>query len=401
MTTTTKNALPVSHGFKRVIGSYTSYFPGPTLLCICSIHGNEPSGLRAFEKVMARLTKDQPKLRGQLVGLAGNLSALEKKVRFIDKDLNRLWAAERVQGFKDGSIGQSWHLTENTEQKDLLDHMQEIFSNSPGPIYVLDLHTTSSSSLPFISINDTIRNRNFARHFPMPIILGIEEHLNGTILNYINELGYIAIGIEAGQHDDPASIKAHEAAIWVALEKNGCIEPGMVPQFIRQWLKEEQARLNKIFEVRYRHGIEALESFTMYPGFQNFQSIKKNQPLAESNQGEIKALETGTLLMPLYQKQGDDGFFIVRRIKPFWLVVSKWLRSINAHRILPYFPGITKHQGKHYELEVNTNIARWYVIEFFHLMGFRRKEKREQRIIFRRREHDFRGPEDDQKPIKH
>ncbi|MGI9544003.1 MAG: succinylglutamate desuccinylase/aspartoacylase family protein, partial [Cyclobacteriaceae bacterium] len=191
--------------FKRVIGSYSCDLPGPTMLFICSLHGNEPSGLVAFERVIERLSKDQPKLHGRLIGLAGNLAALEQNVRFIDKDLNRAWTSERIQGLANGTIGHSWHLSENTEQKDLMDHMKEIFSNRRGPVYVFDLHTTSSVSEAFISINDTIRNRTFAQHFPIPIILGIEEHLEGTILNYINELGHIAIGIEGGQHQDPAS----------------------------------------------------------------------------------------------------------------------------------------------------------------------------------------------------
>lgn len=390
----TRDVATDSKGLKRVIGSHSCDLPGPTMLFICSLHGNEPSGLIAFERVMEMLTKEHTKLYGSLIGLAGNLAALENNVRFIDKDLNRSWTTDRIQGLTDGTIGQSWHLSENTEQKDLLDHMHNIFAQSNGPIYVFDLHTTSSSSEAFISINDTIRNRTFAQHFPMPIILGIEEHLEGTVLNYINDLGYIAVGIEGGQHEDPASANRHEAAIWLALEKAGCIDAETVPQPARHWLEEQQAHSNKIFEVRYRHALQPGQTFNMHSGFENFQLIKKNAPLANDHQGIVRAPQSGSIFMPLYQKQGEDGFFIIRRIKSIWLGISKWLRKRNAHRLFAHFPGITKHQGKDYELVVDTNIARWYVIELFHLMGFRRKEIGTHKIIFRRREYDFKGPEE-------
>ena len=390
------SVAPEDAGVKRQIGSYSNNLPGPTLLFICGLHGNEPSGVLAFLRVIDRLNNKKPQLHGTLVGLAGNLVALEKKVRFIDRDLNRSWTNERIQGLRDGTIGHSWHLSENAEQKDLMDHMEEIFSQSRGPIYVFDLHSTSSDSKAFISINDTIRNRTFAQHFPFPIILGIEEHLDGTALNYINQLGYIAIGIEGGQHEDPAAVDRHESAIWLALEKAGSIEPSIVPIQARKWLNEKQTQANKIFEVRYRHAVQKNQAFKMNLGFQNFQLIRKNDPLATSDQGVVRAPETGKMFMPLYQKQGDDGFFIVRQIKPFWLAVSKWLRKMNVHKLFAHFPGIAKHEGKDYELVVNTNIARWYVIELFHLMGFRRKEKGENKIIFRRRQYDFKGPEKDQ-----
>lgn len=48
-------------------------------------------------------------------------------------------------------------------------------------------------------------------------MLGIEDYVNGTLLNYINELGYIALGYEAGQHDDPRSIGKHIVFIYPSL----------------------------------------------------------------------------------------------------------------------------------------------------------------------------------------
>ena len=44
--------------------------------------------------------------------------------------------------------------------------------------------------------------------------------------------------------------------------------------------------------------------------------------------------------MPLYQPQGDDGFFVMREFRPFWLRVSSLLRRARADllfRLLPAF----------------------------------------------------------------
>lgn len=388
----TKYNQPKTKLFKRVVGHYNSDQPGPTILCICCMHGNEPSGRVAFEKVIKRLNQDQFKIQGKLIGLIGNLAALETNRRFIDKDLNRLWTTKRMAGIKNGAISHSWNLAEITEQKDLFDHMQDIFESSQGPVIVLDLHTTSAPSQAFISINDTIRNRAFALNFQLPVILGIEEHLDGTVLNYINEIGYIALGIEAGQHDDPASVDQHETAIWLALNKSGCLDADYVPEHIRQRLNEKQSLSDKVFEVRYRHQINSIEAFEMIAGFVNFQPVKKAAILAKSSSGFVKAPEKGRIFMPLYQKQGDDGFFIVREIRRFWLSISKWLRIIDLHKLLPYIPGVSRYKNREYELVVNTKKARWLVVEFFHLLGFRRNQRRDSQIIFCRRKYDFKGP---------
>ena len=55
------------------------------------------------------------------------------------------------------------------------------------------------------------------------MILGLEERLNGTTLNYINDCGYIAVGFEGGQNDAPSSIDHHELAMWTILLTAGCV----------------------------------------------------------------------------------------------------------------------------------------------------------------------------------
>ena len=48
--------------------------------------------------------------------------------------------------------------------------------------------------------------------------------------------------------------------------------------------------------------------------YRNFDKIYKGELLAHDAHGEIRALCDGLILMPLYQKQGSDGFFVIKDI---------------------------------------------------------------------------------------
>ena len=63
-----------------------------------------------------------------------------------------------------------------------------------------------------------------------------------------------------------------------------------------------------------RHAIQPVEGFEMLPGFKNFQKVKKGELIAKDKNGDIFSPANGRILMPLYQKQGEDGFFIIKEI---------------------------------------------------------------------------------------
>ena len=65
----------------------------------------------------------------------------------------------------------------------------------------------------------------------------------------------------------------------------------------------------------YHYKIHPGESFQMNPGFKNFDLIQKGEALASNATGAIHSPCEGLILMPKYQSQGDDGFFIVEKIE--------------------------------------------------------------------------------------
>lgn len=384
-----------SFQIERVIGEYSQNIPGPTLIFIGGIHGNEPSGVIALKQIFDELHHLKPQIKGGIYGLAGNLTALSKGLRYVQSDLNRIWKTQRMTETNNGKYTSENESIEGQEQKELYEAIKKVTQNN-HKVYLFDLHTTSSESQPFITIGDTLRNRIFAMKFPIPIILGIEEQIEGTLLSYINsEFGFITMGFESGQHDALSSIEIHKTLIWLVLFHTKCIKSKDIPNLkeyhktLVSYAKDNQ----KIFEIRYRYDISELKEFKMNPGFQNFQSINKGTLLAKNEFGDIPSLEKGMVFLPLYQAQGDDGFFVVKPIIPFWLKVSAFLRKIRTDKILPFLPGIKKHPEIENTLIVNTKIARWFVIELFHLLGFRKEMRMNGKLIVTRRKYDTIEPQ--------
>ncbi len=373
----------------RVIGAYRGTEAGPSLICVGSIHGNEPSGANALERVMATLADRKPAIRGEVVGLTGNIRAISKRVRFLAKDLNRHWTPERVAQMSRGELPDNPDA-EDHEQFELQTALNDAFSRARGQVYFLDLHTTSAKSGPFLVIGDTLRNRRFAMSIPAPIILGLEERLGGTLPEYANSLGHITIGFEAGQHDDPRSVDIHEAGIWLGMISSGIIDESDVPEAeaYRALMRKASEGVPRVLELCHHHRIKQSDGFVMEPQIPNFEMIQAGQRLAGDKNGDVLAPVKGRLLLPLYQGQGNDGYFLARGINPMWLTVSSWFRRMRLDRIVHWLPGVRRRPADPNTVEIDDHIARWFVVQIFHLLGFRQRSHREGQWVFSRRKHD-------------
>lgn len=388
MTITEEICGPGEHIIGEVIGAED----GPTLIIVGGVHGNEPAGVLAAKNVLSHLTAFRTKMKGRVIFLAGNTRALVRDARYINEDLNRHWNNANVYANSPDSIyfGVS---NEDTEQNELLKIFQEIFSNVKDEVYVLDLHSTSADGVPFVTLGDTLRNRAFAKNFPTTIVLGIEEQLEGTMLEYLNNLGAVTLGFEGGQHQAAVTVENHEAVIWIALTATGCLSEGCIPHFERY--KETLKQISggtRFVEVRYRHALQSVDEFRMHSGYKNFQPIKRGEILAYDKKGKVRAKEAGLILMPLYQPQGDDGFFLVREVKGLWLTLSKVLRRLNLSNLIHLLPGVSKNPKEEGVYRINTKIARLFPLQVFHLLGFRKLRWADNLLTVSRRLHDTVSP---------
>ena len=367
----------------RIIKKIEGKKEGPTVVFFGGIHGNETAGVFALHSVLNNINADD--VKGTVYGITGNIKALEKNQRFIEKDLNRIWTLENLESLENKDT----HHPEELEQIELYSILKNILNSHKGPFYFIDLHTTSSRTLPFITINDSIINRKFSQLFPVPIVLGIEEYLNGPLLSYINTLGYVSLGFESGQHDDEHSITCAIAFINLVLGYTDVVLKENLENFEVYYnlLKLESLSIKDVFEIVHLHSIVNGEQFKMLPNFNSFQNISKGTPLAISDGKQLMAQYNSVMFMPLYQKRGNDGYFLIKKIKPFFLNLSIVLRRIKADSLLVLLPGISWDSKDKNALHVNLKVTKFLAKPIFHLLGYRNRslDKNHLKIFNRER----------------
>ncbi len=379
----------------RVLGEVRGEREGPTLIAIGGVHGNEPAGVEAILAVLESLASDPASLRGEFIGLTGNRIGLARGRRFVDIDLNRLWSYDgrKPLGVKEDGTP-DLDRTEVREQIALKQAIVEAAKRAKGPVYVLDLHTTSGEGPGFTAIGDTLANRAFAAEIPVPLVLGLEELVDGTLLEYLDESGFVSAVFEIGQHEEDIAARRGVAGLMIALAGAGLLDRERDSRVsrARRYLAAETRELPPVVEMQWRHPVEAGDGFRMRPGFRNFQPIQEGDVLADDRSGFVRANRSGRILMPLYQELGEDGFFLTREVRPFWLAVSSFMRRIGLCRLIPLLPGVRFRDRRRGIVEIDKRVARYYALQFFHLMGYRKRREEEGKLLMIRRGFDVGSP---------
>ena len=354
----------------RVFGRLSGA-PGPTLIAVGGVHGNEPAGALALARIFARLAGRDGRLRGDVVGLAGNVKALARNQRYLREDLNRIWLPDRLAHVRaPGAV-----LDDEEAELAAVDReIAHAIQRRRGQVVIFDLHCMSAPGPAFVTFDDTLANRALALRIPSACVLGLEEELHGTLTDYYVRAGLTAFGFEAGQLYDPRSVDRAEAAVWMVLEAMGILTAAEWPEVerSRQLLAADRGSVPPVLEVRHRHPVTPAQGFQMRPGYVSFQPIRAGEPLAANASGPVVAPFGGLILMPLYQGQGSDGFFVVRPVSRFWLAVSSVVRRMPLRGILLWLPGVNRHETERGAFVVDTRRARWLALQLFHLLGFKR-----------------------------
>lgn len=313
---------------RRLIGEHIGAAPGPLVIAFGAMHGNEDAGVSAIKEVFSILKMEQAgnpgfQFSGKFVGLIGNLQAFSSGQRFLNSDLNRQWTTENIHRI---------HHTpftalegEDVEVVELMEFIHnEIRQNKPDALILLDLHTTSAEGGIFCIPTDDKSSLRLAKALHAPVILGLLEGIDGTLLRYAagNHLqieGYpkhtLGVAFESGQHEDPLSVSRAISAIISCLRASGCLKSEDIDTSHDLILKQYSDHLPKVTRLRHVHKIRPGDAFKMRPGYVNFQAIRQNEHLADDITGPIYATQQGLILMPLYQSKGADGFFIVEALE--------------------------------------------------------------------------------------
>tara|TARA_R110001592_G_scaffold131834_2_gene345963 strand:+ start:2032 stop:2988 length:957 start_codon:yes stop_codon:yes gene_type:complete len=292
---------------ERVIGKIENKESSKLAVITTGVHGNEPSSLFAAKKVMRKIELSKLKLKGTLLMLTGNINALQQDVRFIDEDLNRLWEEKRIQSFiKDPKT------SEEKEAKEMYEAIEPHIGKYSDRFF-LDCHTTSSQTMPYISADDQVDSYQFAQQFPVHTVVGFSKHVAWSLNDFFRDEGFSGFTFEAGHHHAFTSLENHEAMIWLFLCKSGLIDPDDLEDKdqCRSHLAKYAPDGACLFQIQYHHKLVNRDDFVMNPGYVNFQKIKKGEHLAVEQEKEVVSHLDGRILMPLYQKLGADGFFII------------------------------------------------------------------------------------------
>ncbi|MEM6967125.1 MAG: succinylglutamate desuccinylase/aspartoacylase family protein [Bacteroidota bacterium] len=310
---------------KRIIGTYTGSERGPLLIVFGAMHGNEPAGVKALEMMFKMLdvepiTNPYFSFCGRLVGLVGNVRAKAMGLRYINRDLNRQWTPENVARIRSSKVEDLDE--EDLEIKELLEIIhREIDTYQPDRLVFLDLHTTTAYGGIFSIPQDTPESVRIAVELHAPVIKGLLKGIRGTTLHYFTNENFapktVAVTFESGQHKEELSVNRAIAALTNCMRTIGCVKEEHVENQHDSILIEHSKGLPKIAELITIHSIQPEDEFQMIPNYKNFQSVKKGEVLASDKNGKIEAIEDGLILMPLYQKQGDDGFFLIKTLEAF------------------------------------------------------------------------------------
>jgi len=306
---------------EHIIGRYDGMDPGPLLICIGGMHGNEPAGILAIKEVFRLLdieTDYNPGFRyqGSFVGLQGNLPAIRLRQRFIERDLNRMLLAEELDRIN--KTPENLLTSEDKECIALIQTIEEEISRyQPSLTLILDLHTTTADGGIFTISADDPMSQKLAKGLHAPVIQGFEEKLKGTTLGFFNrpEKDSYCIVFEAGQHDDPESVFRTAAAIVNCMRSIGSVDSRDVDHRHDGMLIKISEGLPKVTRLIYHYRIAPQEQFIMNPGYTNFQPLKAGDIIAQNEKGPVASPVDGLILMPKYQALGDDGFFVVEVVE--------------------------------------------------------------------------------------
>lgn len=301
----------------RIIGSYGPKKSEILFIILSAIHGNELAGVEALKYVFDYFNRNKININARVVGIKGNVRALEQNVRYLHRDLNRQWYPAKVK--KVEALPFSFlNNSEDIEQKEILIIIKELIKSQRNRnICLIDIHTTSAVGSCFTITNSHPKSIGFAKMIGVPVIEGITPQIKGTTLEYFDNLSLPAVAFEAGQHVDPSSIDNVKVALFSIFQKSGILK-----SFSLNGLQQHADYLNgiikglpKVVRIIYRHRVEDEDNFKMKLGYSNFQAITAGEHLAEDRKGNIHSPTDGLILMPLYQEKGSDGFFIVEIIE--------------------------------------------------------------------------------------
>ena len=242
----------------------------------------------AVSRILETL-KSKDITRGRFIAITGNMQALAQGRRFIDHDLNRIWTKEATKRLRSNAA--SARHAEEKELAEILQILDGVLDDSTGPVFHVDLHSTSGPGAPFVVSMVDHPHQPMIDGYAIPLILGLRPRMKGTMMDYMASLGHASLGVEGGQHHDTATTECHQAIIRISLEAIGLLDTAMPPQtrHCQELLLSQTRKLPRLLHVRHSYQVQPNDGFRMRAGFANFARIAEGQILADDAKGPIQS----------------------------------------------------------------------------------------------------------------
>ncbi|EKD44276.1 MAG: succinylglutamate desuccinylase/aspartoacylase [uncultured bacterium (gcode 4)] len=269
--------------------------PWPTVAIFSWIHWDEISGIRAAKKLLSDIrTWKIPIRKGRIMLLIwANRKAIKAGKRYMRDNLNRLFIDE-IKG--------EWYEYERSKE------LKEVLKKCE---YILDLHSTSWLSVPYIMTEK--KHVPFAKKLWIPTMvvwwgqLG-SAFITGDTDGYINSHWWVWFTFEAWDHLSPEWAKnAYRISLnYLSILK--LIDESHFQEIAgdRKYVKMENIYICESGAFEFR-----------LPLPENFQPIRKGVLIWMDGNKEVRAEKDMILVMPniANPKKWEDVFFIGKLLK--------------------------------------------------------------------------------------
>ncbi len=222
----------------------------PVVGVVGLVHGNEPCGGYAVDKLM-----DIKPKKGTLVLIKANLEAAKLNQRSVEANLNRSFP-----GKEDGELEERIAY--------------ELFPFVKMCDYLLDLHSTSQESEPFIIVTeDSDKKSDIASKLGVKNFIELGGLIQGTLMD--NE--GIKLTVECGQHDSASAKKVAYKVAQNFLKAIGIIDG-----------TPKKGKLDKYVVIK-QMTIDNPDSFTFSDEIQPFKLVKEGDVIGSYPDKKIQA----------------------------------------------------------------------------------------------------------------
>ena len=276
--------------------------PGYVTTIVGCTHGDEKIGAEILDWLLETLNPED--ICGEIRLVLANPEAYDADRRFMDEDLNRLMAPERL-----AEIAAKPEHERNTEEKRALE-LAELYKDVD---HLLDIHATGKpSEFSFTCSADTPIHNAIAENFDVDYIISEHESAQtsmavGPTDTYIDLLGGVGVTLEAGWLGDSTLLDATKEDVARFLKHVGAV-PNMP-------VTEKRKKPAQKFVI-YEEMRAATDEYIPAADFSNFHEFKQGELIATDGGTEIRASKDSVIIFPKKDLQkGNVTGYLAEKIK--------------------------------------------------------------------------------------